>query len=146
MQSDFERPLNERGEEDAPMMGKRLKEKNIYPDIIIASAAKRTRQTAKRIAKAVGYEKEKIDLQERIYHCESEMYNNVISEIDTKVHTAFVIGHNPGITNFINSLSDLFVIDNMPTCGIVGARFDGEWSNFSHCRKELFLFDYPKKP
>lgn len=146
MQSDFDRPLNERGEQDAPMMGKRLKEKNIYPDLIIASAAKRTRQTAKRIAKAVGYDKEKIDLQERIYQCESEMYHKVISGIDNNITTAFVIGHNPGITGFVNSLSDLFVIDNMPTCGIVGARFDGEWSDFSLAKKEIFLFDYPKKP
>ncbi len=146
MQSDFDRPLNERGEEDAPMMGKRLKEKKIYPDLIIASAAKRTRQTAKRIAKAIGYDKEKIDLQPRIYHCESEMYRQVISSIGEEVATAFIIGHNPGITGFVNSLSELFAIDNMPTCGIVGARFDGVWSDFSVAKKEVFLFDYPKKP
>lgn len=146
MQSDFDRPLNERGEHDAPIMGRRLKENNIHPDLIIASAAKRTRQTAKRIAKAVDYDKERIDLQERIYHCESDMYNKVISDIDNNVHTAFVIGHNPGITSFVNSLSDLFSIDNMPTCGIVGVRFDGEWSDFSLARKEIILFDYPKKP
>lgn len=145
MQSDFDRPLNERGEHDAPMMGKRLKEKEIYPDLIVASAARRTRQTAKRIAKVLDYEKEKIDLQERIYHCESEMYNKVISGIDNKIITAFVIGHNPGITGFVNSLTDLFSIDNMPTCGIVGARFDGDWSDFSLSKKEVFLFDYPKK-
>ena len=145
MQSDFDRPLNERGEHDAPMMGKRLKEKEVYPDLIIASAARRTRQTAKRIAKVLDYEKEKIDLQERIYHCESDVYNKVISSIDNNVITAFVIGHNPGITGFVNSLTELFSIDNMPTCGIVGARFDGAWSDFSLSKKEIFLFDYPKK-
>ncbi len=146
MQSDFDRPLNERGESDAPMMGKRLKEKNIKPDIIIASAAKRTRQTAKRIAKALDVDKNKIDLQERIYHCESEMYEKVISQIDESINTAFIIGHNPGITSFVNSLSDLFDIDNMPTCGVVGARFEAEsWVDFSTAKMEIFLFDYPKK-
>ena len=49
LQSDYERPLNERGEHDAPMMGKRLKEAGIIPDKIIASTAKRAAQTYKRL-------------------------------------------------------------------------------------------------
>lgn len=136
MQSDFDRPLNERGEHDAPIMAKRLKDLNVMPDLIIASAAKRTRQTARRIAKELGYDKEKIDLQERIYHCESEMLNRVIREIDKDVNTAFIVAHNPGITSFVNNLSDLFNIDNMPTCGIVGAKFEAvSWEDFSTAKK-----------
>ena len=60
LQSDFERPLNERGQHDAPMMGERLKTLNIMPDLVIASPAKRAKQTAKKIAAALGYEEEKI--------------------------------------------------------------------------------------
>lgn len=146
MQGDYERPLNERGENDAPLMGKRLKELGIKPDIIIASAAKRTRQTAKRIAKAMNFDKDKIVLQERIYHCESSMLEKVISEIDDTVNTAFIIAHNPGITYFVNELSDLFRIDNMPTCGVIGARFEADkWMDFGNAKKEVFLFEYPKK-
>jgi phosphohistidine phosphatase len=146
MQSDFDRPLNERGEQDAPMMGKRLKDLNIKPDLIIASSSRRTRQTAKRIAKVFDIEKENIELQEKLYHCEAEMFGKVIAGVDNKINALFIIAHNPGITSFVNSLSDLFKIDNMPTCGIVGARFDGDdWSEFSLSKKEIFLFDYPKK-
>jgi len=46
---DFERPLNKRGEKDAPMMGKLLNKKNITADIIISSPSKRTKQTVKLI-------------------------------------------------------------------------------------------------
>ena len=53
-QSDFDRPLNDRGEIDAPEMGKRLKAAGIVPDLIIASTAKRAQQTAAHIAKGVG--------------------------------------------------------------------------------------------
>ena len=50
LQSDFMRPLNERGKTEAPEMGDKLKALGITPDLVIASSAKRTRQTAKRIA------------------------------------------------------------------------------------------------
>ena len=39
--NDFDRSLNERGKKDAPRMAKRLKEKDIYPDVMISSPAKR---------------------------------------------------------------------------------------------------------
>ncbi|HTN47265.1 MAG TPA: histidine phosphatase family protein [Flavipsychrobacter sp.] len=146
MQSDFDRPLNERGEHDAPLIGKRLKSLGFVPDAIIASAAKRTKQTAKHLAKATDFDKEKIELQERIYHCESEMLQRVVTEIDSKVDTAFIVAHNPGITHFVNTLSELFSIDDMPTCGVVGVRFEAaEWADFGTTKKEVFLFEYPKK-
>jgi len=39
--SDFNRPLNKRGKRDAPYMGKKLREKGIKPELIIASSAVR---------------------------------------------------------------------------------------------------------
>ena len=42
---DFLRPLNKRGEKNAPLMAKVLKEKNIRPDLIISSPSLRTKQT-----------------------------------------------------------------------------------------------------
>jgi phosphohistidine phosphatase SixA len=56
------------------------------------------------------------------------------------------VAHNPGITEFVNQLSPAFSIDNMPTCGVVGAHFDAEqWNEFNKAEKEVFLFEYPKK-
>ena len=48
---DFDRPLNKRGKTDAPFMAQKLKDKNIYPDIIISSPAKRAKSTAKAFKK-----------------------------------------------------------------------------------------------
>ncbi|MBK8311908.1 MAG: histidine phosphatase family protein [Chitinophagaceae bacterium] len=42
--SDFDRPLNERGKRDAPVMAKRLLDKKIKIDQIIASPAKRQQE------------------------------------------------------------------------------------------------------
>lgn len=146
LQSDYERPLNERGEHDAPVMGARLKEKGISPDLIIASTAKRAAQTAKKIAAAVGYDTEKILWKNRLYHCIPAVFEEVIYEIDNAVNTVFIVAHNPGITEFVNELVPGFTIDHMPTCGLVATHVDAEeWSDFHNAKRQVFLFDYPKK-
>jgi len=143
--SDFDRPLNERGEHDAPLMGERLKELKVIPDIIIASTAKRAKQTAKKIAEGVGYDKDDIQWEERLYHCSPSVFEDVIQKVDNKNSTVYIVAHNPGITDFVNRLSGIFRIDNMPTCGVVAAHTDAAWSEFKAAEKKVFLFEYPKK-
>lgn len=146
MQSDFERPLNERGEHDAPLMGRRLKELNILPELIISSTAKRAKQTAKRIAGAIDYDKELIRFEGKLYHCGSSTFEEVIDELDDRLSTVYIVAHNPGITEFVNELSELFRIDNIPTCGVVVAEINAErWSDFNLVPKSVLLFEYPKK-
>lgn len=146
LQSDFDRPLNDRGEHDAPMMGERLKKLGIMPDLIISSTAKRAAQTAKKIAQAIGYNTDKIQWQEKMYHCIPSVFEEVLYEVDDSINTVFMVAHNPGITDFVNKLSHDFKIDDMPTCGIVGAEFAAEqWNELSRVEKKVILFDYPKK-
>jgi phosphohistidine phosphatase len=146
LQSDFDRRLNDRGEQEAPDMGEKLKAMDIIPDLIIASSAKRTRQTAKRIAKKVGYDVDKIKLEDKLYHCLPSVFEEVINGVGDKVKTVYIVGHNPGITAFVNRISPLFTIDNMPTCGIVGAHMElAEWDDFSTTKRTVFLFEYPGK-
>jgi len=146
LQSDYERPLNDRGEQDAPAMGTRLKEIGIIPDLIIASTAKRAKQTAKKIAVAMGYDVENIKWEEKLYHCIPSVFEEVIYEADDTIKTIFIVAHNPGITGFVNQLSPDFSIDNMPTCGVVGAHVTAdEWNQFATADRKVFLFEYPKK-
>jgi phosphohistidine phosphatase len=146
LQSDFDRPLNDRGKREAPEMGEKLHKLDIVPDLIISSSAKRARQTAKRIAKEVGYDADKIKWEEKLYHCIPSVFEEVIYEINEKVKTVFIVAHNPGITEFVNQLSPEFIIENMPTGGVVAAHMKAdEWNNFSIAAKKVFLFEYPGK-
>ena len=145
-QSDFDRPLNDRGKLEAPEMGHLLKKLNIKPDVIISSTAKRTRQTAKRIADEVDYDTDDIKWEEKLYHCIPSVFEEVIYSIGDKIKTACIIAHNPGITDFVNQLSPDFSIDNMPTCGMVGVELNTDhWSNFSIVKRKVILFEYPGK-
>lgn len=146
LQSDFDRTLNERGMADAPLMGQRLKKLGIIPDLIISSSAKRTRQTAKCIAKEVGYDADNIKWEEKLYHCIPSVFEEVIYGISNAVKTIFIVAHNPGITDFVNQISPAFSIDNMPTCGVVAAHINAtEWSAYAISARKVFLFEYPKK-
>ncbi len=146
LQSDFERPLNERGKREAPEMAAKLKQAGISPDLVICSTAKRTRQTAKRICEVLGYDMANVRWEEKLYHCIPSVFEELLYEVDEKVNTVFIIAHNPGITEFVNQLSPAFSIDNMPTCGITCAHFDtDEWNMFNSADKEVFLFEYPDK-
>jgi phosphohistidine phosphatase len=146
IERDYDRPLNERGFYDAPLMAKVLKEQGISLDAIIASASKRTTQTAHLLAEGLNFDLKKIHFTEQLYHASSSMIEEIISCLNDDWKTVFIITHNPGITDFVNQLSPKFLIANMPTCGIVGASFHAEhWYEFGNHSKEVFLFDFPKK-
>ncbi len=146
LQSDFERPLNDRGKEEAPAMGEKLKKMGIIPDLIISSSAKRTRQTAKRIARETGYDVDDIKWEEKLYHCIPSVFEEIIYGISDKIRTVFIIAHNPGISEFVNHLSPDFSIDNMPACGMVGVEVDiAEWNNYSIAKRKVIFYEYPGK-
>lgn len=146
LDTDFERPLNDRGLQDAPKMGQRLRSLRLTPDLILSSSAKRARQTAELIAAELDYPVEEIRFEERLYHAQPAMLGDVLSSLPPEVTTVFLVGHNPGITDFANQLSSRFYIDHMPTCGVIAASFsDGTWEHFPDKKIEVHLFEYPKK-
>jgi phosphohistidine phosphatase len=147
LQGDFDRPLNERGNRDAPVMGERLKNLHTIPDLIIASPAKRAASTARLIAKETGYDAGNILWVDKLYHCLPHIFEDVLIEtgIADNIKTVFIVAHNPGITGFINDTLPRFSLDNLPTCGLVGIKFDAEhWSDYPAAPHSLLFYDYPK--
>jgi phosphohistidine phosphatase len=71
---------------------------------------------------------------------------NIVQELKDNVDTAMIFSHNPGLTDFVNSLMDGELdIDNVPTCGVVAFKFDVEsWSDVQWGTGKILFFDYPK--
>ncbi len=143
---DFERPLNARGKRDAPRMGKRLKEKNIMPDLMLSSPAKRALSTSKRIAKELKYPKDSIKTDRGLYHADEELMLTIVQGINSSYNVVMLLSHNPGLTDFVNSIMDgALDIDNVPTCGIVAFEFDiNAWKEVNWGKGKMLFFDYPK--
>jgi phosphohistidine phosphatase len=142
--ADFDRPLNERGKRDAPRMAKRLKEKRITPDLMLSSPAKRALSTCKQMAEVLGYNKDKIKTNPDLYHSDEDEILRVIRTIKDHHQTAFIFGHNPGLTEFVNAISEAN-IDNVPTCGIVACTFETDsWGKIDWGSGTVLFYDYPK--
>lgn len=141
---DFDRPLNERGKKDAPVMAERLRDKKIKIDAFIASPAKRAAKTAKIFAEAFGCKKDDILFKKELYLAAPSAFYSVIEKTDDAVDSIAIFSHNNGITDFANMIADVR-IDNIPTCGVFAIKADCKhWADFSAAKKEFWFFDYPK--
>jgi len=144
--ADIDRPLNNRGKRDAPVMGERLKNThNAKPDLILSSPAKRALRTAKIIAKEIEYPAEKVVIKNSLYGAGVDAMLNVIQYLDDSIHEVMVFGHNPDLTSLANYLSD-HQTDNIPTCGVFCVDFDIKlWKDVKSGKGIFRFFDYPKK-
>ena len=144
-QSDIERPLNKRGQRDAPFMGKRLKKQNAKPDIIFSSPAKRASLTAEIIAKKIDYPEDKIAIKESLYATNLPNILNIIHHLEDSIREVMLFGHNPEFTSLANYLTNHY-IENIPTCGIFCIDFDIElWKDIDEGTGRFVFFDFPKK-
>ena len=145
MLSDFERPLNERGFKDAPVMAKRLLDKKIKIDHFISSSAKRAKTTAGLFAEIYNYPTKAIELIPALYNAVPSTFFSVAEDIDDRYNSVALFSHNPGITEFVNQLSEKVNIDNMPTCGVFAVTFNSNhWKDFFDVKKNFLFFDFPK--
>ncbi|PWT75352.1 MAG: phosphohistidine phosphatase [Bacteroidetes bacterium] len=142
--NDFDRPLNERGKKNAPEMAKRLVLRKLEIGQFISSPAKRARTTAALFIKEFGRKENEILLVPELYEASAPAFGKVVSQIDASINSAAIFAHNPGISDFANSLTDVRV-DNIPTCGIfaVNAIVD-DWQQFMNTKRTFLFFDYPK--
>jgi phosphohistidine phosphatase len=144
LMTDFERPLNDRGNRDAPEMAKRIIDKGIKIDTIVSSMANRALSTAEYFAKAAGIKKADIDTTNKLYHAPAYVFYDVINSFMDSDQTVAIFAHNPGITDFVNSLTKT-KIDDMPTCGIYAVKIAIEsWAEFKNGDKQFWFFDAPK--
>ncbi len=138
---DIDRPLNNRGIRDAPVMGQRLLARSLIPDLIVSSPAVRALATARAIADEVGYSSEAILIDDELYAAGPQDVLDVVSGFDDRVQLAMVITHNPAITELANRFSRV-PIDNVPTSGILTVEAPA-WSCIDVAT--LVDFDYPRK-
>lgn len=113
--SDFERPLNERGFETAPIMGEMMRDKDFVPEIIVCSTAKRAEQTARIVKESAEFEAE-IKFEDAIYEASVMTLLRIVSEIGDEFNSALIVGHNPGFENLVRVLSGKS--ETMPTAAL----------------------------
>lgn len=138
---DFDRPLADRGLDDAKKMSKYLKEKNIQIDKFVSSPALRALTTCKIFNQTyeIG-----ISTDQKLYHPSERNFESVIYDLDDSVNSVALFSHNNGISNFANLISGDIIM--FPTCGVAGFSVNCDsWTDFEGAEKKLLFFYEPKK-
>jgi phosphohistidine phosphatase len=142
--SDRERPLNARGKNDAPMMGRRLAAAGIRPSLIVSSPAVRAWKTARAAARELNYPLEFLQRESQLYLATVDGILDVVAAQDNKFNNLMIVGHNPGLTDFANFLSP-GLTNNQPTAGIVCVAIErDDWILHARPSTELLLYDFPR--
>jgi phosphohistidine phosphatase len=141
---DRDRPLNDRGKQDAARMGKRLATRDVKPDSLVSSPALRALTTARLIAEEIGCKPEDIVEDDRLYASSPEDLLAVIRELDRKLDRVMLFGHNPEFTDLARRLSGEFI--DMPTCTVAQFTFDTKaWSDVGVVEPAKVEIDSPMK-
>lgn len=143
-QRDFDRPLNQRGLRDAPMMGKRLAKAGTRFDLMLSSPAQRALTTCQLLAKEIEYPLKKISQDVAIYDASASTLLALINELDNSHGHVALVGHNPGISVLGHQFSES-VDSDLSTCSVVQLAFATDsWNQLDPSSAQLLLLDFPK--
>ena len=148
-QPDNERPLNDRGQRAAALMGAYLRQRGLTPDLILSSPSVRTRETAAKVMLALQAEVP-LEFRSVLYLADPKTIMEQVRGAPDTVKTLLVIGHNPGMQLAALKLSagdpagrrdD--IEDKFPTAALAVIEFDiDNWADAKG--GDLVAFDSPK--
>lgn len=143
---DFQRTLVKAGEKKSMSMAKKLKKEGVMPDLMISSTANRALETAHLFARNLAYPTHEIMVKDALYNEMSpEALLYLVRQVDNRVKSIMLFGHNPAFTDFASHLVRGFDQD-IPKSGIVGIQFQKEsWKDVSKGSGKLEFFEYPKR-
>jgi len=140
--SDHDRPLNERGLSNAQLLSVEMNSEFEKVQEVYVSSAKRAQETAQHL----NLNPAKMKTFKALYTFDYRALLNFIKEMDSSYNYIQIVGHNPAITEFVNSYSNAR-IDNVPTCGMVLIEWKEaeKWSEIEDVFGKLLMFNTPKR-
>jgi len=135
---DHDRPLNDRGMRDAPVLAARLADTGLQLGALLSSTALRARTTAGFFAAAKRVEAE---LDEELYGAPASTLLRTAAA--RGVDAVMVVAHDPGMTVLADRLSG-GGIGHMPTCAVATFRWDTpDWDVATATDPDAWEFDRP---
>jgi phosphohistidine phosphatase len=147
---DTDRPLEERGRVGARKMAKWLKQQKIVPELVLCSPAVRTRETLDFVADAFA-PKPRIEYEPGLYLATGARLMDRLREIPDSVKRVMIVGHNPGLHELAQALTDRKVgpladrlASNLATAGLARFEVSIEWSGLRRRGARLVALVSPK--
>ncbi|TCK69098.1 phosphohistidine phosphatase [Winogradskyella wandonensis] len=144
--SDKERPLKQRGVDDALLISKEFSGKGIIVDAVYTSPAKRAHTTCTIFKQNLNWPSSKIEIVDDLYDFGGESVIRYINNLSDSLNTVAIFGHNHAFTTIANQMGDKY-IDNLPTAGLVLIKFNVDsWKYAKYGQTELIMFPRDFRP
>jgi len=138
--SDKDRPLQERGVNDALLVSNVLRAKKIEIDAIFSSPANRALHTCMIFLRQLEFPFEDLCITEDLYDFSGASDLEFIKSLDDTLQTVMIFGHNHALTHLANSLGNTY-IDNVPTSGLVHLNFEiDQWNSIAKGTTKQTIF------
>lgn len=151
---DHDRPLSDRGRNDAPRMGKYLRSEKLELALVVCSTSVRTRETWDLVAPELKT-KPKVRFERGVYLAAWPSLLTLVQQTPATVPSLMMIGHNPGFEQLAAVLSapprnteererQTSMAKKFPTCALAVLEFDGAWRDVKEGSGMLTDFTRPK--
>jgi len=119
---DAKRPLKKRAYRDADKVIEAFKPFFIQPAVLWSSPAVRALESAKIFGQQLNIPEADFLVKKELYTFDDRSLLKVINSCDDSIGQLIVFGHNPAITELVNSLGNE-IFDNVPTTGLTAIEF-----------------------
>lgn len=113
---DFHRALSPRGARDAEALGQWSRGAHVLGSPVLTSPAIRTTQTTALLREAWQADEMAITVLEEGYLASDRAWLGWINALDNRHEQAWIVGHNPGLSELVERLTEQPVW--LPTCGM----------------------------
>jgi len=136
-QSDFDRPLVKAGIKKSISIGRLLSGRGVNPALILSSNAVRAKDTARILARGMGYPEKNILLKPEIYLGSADDLLDMVSLLPDELTSVMVVGHNPSMTGFAMLLRAGLQSD-MPPSAVISISADTDsWQRLLTSKKHV---------
>lgn len=129
--SDFDRPLSTRGLREAGALARYLLERALLPDLLIASTARRTQQTAEILMQVLALPAQRVQPVQQLYLASADVLLHAVRDVQPEVAHLAIVAHNPGVSDLMHALLPEDVeLGELVTAGACTLTFDvNSWSD-----------------
>ncbi len=138
--SDQDRPLKQKGINDAHLVADYLKSLKINIDYAFSSPANRALHTCMIFLRTLDFDLNKLLVSKELYDFSGESVLAFLKHTNNVHKTILVFGHNYALTTLVNTLGDRY-IENVPTSGLTKIEFSAEsWEKITKGKTTKVIF------
>ncbi|WP_289040803.1 histidine phosphatase family protein [uncultured Zobellia sp.] len=138
--NDKDRPLQERGVNDALLVSSKFNSQGENIDAVFSSPANRALHTAMIFTRQLNISLSLVQITNELYDFSGESVFDFISNLDDSLDSVMIFGHNHAFTHVANSLGNTY-IDNVTTSGLVQLNFPvNSWNSVTKGTTKQTIF------